>query len=133
MAVPRVLWEYAEGHRHAHGLVESWTWLRTFERRPLRKAGATTESRRLRLCGRHVHDGFCASYVVEVIVGAHCDGMFAGTQFAQREFVALFERVADVPGCRHQDPHSAIGSVLCALDAAGCVAGGKFHYHGSKS
>jgi hypothetical protein len=48
----------------------------------------------------HVHDGFCASYVVEVIVGAHRDGMFAGSEFAQREFVAFFESVADVPGRR---------------------------------
>ena len=77
--------------------------------------------------GGDVDDCFGAADVFEAVVGADGDGVFAGRErLGEREFVALFERIADGADWGDHDPVAAVDAVLGAIDGAGCVARGEF-------
>ncbi len=82
------------------GACEGRDRLAIVKKSPASESGRYTEIRGLRFLGWSGESGLGAAYVFEVIVGAYRDGVFAGTEFAQREFVVLFEGVADVAGRR---------------------------------
>src|SRR6516165_659629 len=69
--------------------------------------------------------GFSGPYIFEPIVSAHGNGVLSGVKAANGEGKGFRSEVANAVGWTDQNPVAPVDAVLCFVDAAGRMAGGK--------